>query len=299
MTQMPFNEVKNALSASACAVEEFLDCVLTDGGDAALAPIFDAMRYSALAGGKRVRPFLVLAFCELFGGDRQAALPLAAAVEMIHTYSLIHDDLPCMDDDDLRRGRPTNHKVYGEATAVLAGDALLTFAFETVASAPCLTHAQIARAVRVLAKAAGPCGMVGGQIMDMAAESEKPSLATLDRLQERKTGALIRVAAELGCIAAFATAEETENALCYADGIGRAFQITDDILDVYGDTATLGKTVGSDAEEGKTTYMTYMSREDAEEKATSLTETAKNAISGYGGAGLLLAFADMMLKREN
>ena len=135
--------------------------------------------------------------------------------------------------------------------------------------------------------------------MDMAAETEQPSLDTLDRLQERKTGALIRVAAELGCIAASATEEETENALCYAGGIGRAFQITDDILDVYGNTATLGKTVGSDAEEGKTTYMTYMTRKEAEEKAYVLTQTAKNAISSYAGAKLLLDFADMMLTREN
>jgi geranylgeranyl pyrophosphate synthase len=189
--------------------------------------------------------------------------------------------------------------VFGEATAVLAGDALLTLAFETVASAPNLSPAQITRAVRALAEAAGARGMVGGQIMDMAAEKEKPSLATLDRLQERKTGALIRVAAELGCIAASATEDEIKNALCYADGVGRAFQITDDILDVYGDTATLGKTVGSDAVEGKTTYMTYMTRKEAEEKASLLTTTAKKAILSYEGAGILLAFADMMLGREN
>ena len=299
MMHASFSDVKAALQTSAREVEEFLDATLRDGGDSTLAPIYEAMRYSALAGGKRVRPFLVLSFCELFGGDRRAALPLAAAVEMIHTYSLIHDDLPCMDDDDLRRGRPTNHKVFGEATAVLAGDALLTLAFETVASAPNLTPVQIARAVRALAEAAGARGMVGGQIMDMAAEREKPSLVTLDSLQERKTGALIRVAAELGCIAASAGEEETENARRYADGVGRAFQITDDILDVYGDTATLGKSVGSDAEEGKTTYMTYMSRAEAEDKARTLTETAQNAISPYAGAEVLLAFADMMLLREN
>ena len=141
--------------------------------------------------------------------------------------------------------------------------------------------------------------MVGGQIMDMAAENECPSLATLDLLQKRKTGALIRVAAELGCIAASASETETESAVHYADGVGRAFQITDDILDVYGDTSMLGKKVGSDAEEGKTTYMTYMTREEAEEKAASLTETSKSAISSYAGSDILLAFADMMLRREN
>lgn len=291
--------VREELIQSAAEVEAYLDAVLSDHGDAALTPIFDAMRYSALAGGKRIRPFLTLAFCELFGGERKAAIPFAAAVEMIHTYSLIHDDLPCMDDDDLRRGRPTNHKVYGEATAILAGDALLTFAFETVASAE-LPSVQIARAVRCLAEAAGPCGMVGGQIMDMAAETVRPDLATLNTLQSRKTGALIRAAAELGCIAAGVTDEEKLQACrAYAEGIGRAFQITDDILDVYGDTATLGKTVGSDAEEGKTTFMSYMSRKEAEETAALLTETAKSAISPYEGAELLCAFADMMLKREN
>lgn len=288
---------QSAASAAAIAVEERLAALLSDQ-DPALSLLFEGMRYSALAGGKRIRPFLVLAFSALFGGKKEAALSFAAAVEMVHTYSLIHDDLPCMDNDDYRRGRPTNHKVYGEAEAVLAGDALLTMAFEAIANAEADASCRV-RAVQCLATAAGARGMVGGQMMDIRAEKEKPSLEVLCHLQELKTGALICAAVELGCLAAGVTDKEALNACrTYAGGIGRAFQIVDDVLDVYGNQELLGKSIGQDARDGKTTFLTYMTREEALAEATALTAAAKEAISGFEGAEMLCSFADALLSRE-
>ena len=204
--------------------------------------LYDAMRYSLLAGGKRLRPVLVLEACRLCGGAVEDALPFAGAIEMVHTYSLIHDDLPCMDDDDLRRGRPTNHKVFGEANAVLAGDGLLTAAFETMlAPGQKLPPERVLGAAGILAQAAGGRGMVGGQVLDMAGEGRALGLTEVEELQRLKTGALIRAAVEMGCAVA-GGAEEQREALCrYADCLGLAFQIQDDILDVVGDEATLGK----------------------------------------------------------
>ena len=261
------------------------------------AHLLDGMRYSALAGGKRIRPCLTIAFAELFGGRRADAMPLAVAVEMVHTYSLIHDDLPCMDNDDYRRGRLTNHKVYGEAAAVLAGDALLTMAFEQIATAA-LPASAIVRAVACLSHAAGAVGMVGGQVMDMQAEGKTVSLSDIERLQDRKTGALIRAAAELGCIAAGVTEEDVlENARAYATAIGRAFQIVDDILDVYGNSEKMGKKTGQDARDGKITYMSFMKREEAFACAAGLTQQAKAALSAYPEADVLCALADYLLTR--
>ncbi len=278
--------------------ERYLLTVLHDD-DPNLSLLFESMQYSAMAGGKRIRPFLTVAFCRLFDGDVNVALPLAAAVEMVHTYSLIHDDLPCMDNDVYRRGKLTNHKVYGEAQAILAGDALLTMAFETIARAP-LPAQDGVRAVRVLAHAAGACGMVGGQVMDMQAETVSPDLPTLQRLHEKKTGALISAAAELGCIAAgIEESDPRYSAAClYATNIGLAFQIVDDILDQYGDEALLGKQIGQDEKEGKTTFLSFMNKEKAEKEAGRLTEVAKKAIEPYPGAAVLLALADMLLTRE-
>lgn len=288
----------DALARDAAATEEKLR-VLLACEDADLAPLFEGMRYSTLAGGKRIRPFLVLAFARLFGGDEASALSYAAAIEMIHTYSLIHDDLPCMDDDDLRRGRPTNHKVFGEASAVLAGDALLTRAFETIAEAPASPELAIA-AVRALSHAAGACGMVGGQVMDMAAEVSAPDLSTLRRLQSLKTGALITAAAELGCIAAGITnGQKLDAARTYAAAIGRAFQITDDILDAYGSTEALGKQTGQDVRDGKTTYLSFMTREEAYAIAREESERAKAALAPYGGAQILFDLADYLLDRNH
>lgn len=272
---------------------------LLSSSDRDIAPLFEAMSYSLFAGGKRIRPFLVLAFSRLFGGEREVALSFAAAIEMVHTYSLIHDDLPCMDDDDLRRGRPTNHKVFGEASAVLAGDALLTLAFETIAGAPTKPALALA-AVCALSRAAGCRGMVGGQIMDMAAETTPPDLSTLRRLQSLKTGALIIAAAELGCLCAGVTeGEKMDAARAYAAAIGRAFQIVDDILDAYGSTEALGKQTGQDARDGKTTYLSFLSREEAYAAARQESERAKAALAPFDGAQTLMDFADYLLNRNH
>lgn len=278
--------------------ERYLSATLQDE-NTDITLLFESMRYSVMAGGKRIRPFLTLAFCRLFGGEAQVALPLAAAVEMIHTYSLIHDDLPCMDNDDYRRGKLTNHKVYGEAQAILAGDALLTMAFETLSRAPISCEGGV-RAVRVLARAAGARGMVGGQVMDIQAETVTPDLATLQRLHEKKTGALISAAAELGCIAAGVEENDPRyRAAClYAANIGLAFQIIDDILDQYGNEVLLGKQTGQDEKDGKTTFLSFMNKENAEREASRLTEVAKNAIGQYPGSVLLLELAEMLLIRE-
>ncbi len=262
--------------------------------------LYDAMEYSLLAGGKRIRPVLVLECCRMCGGNPEEALPLAGAVEMIHTYSLIHDDLPCMDDDDLRRGRPTNHKVYGEATAVLAGDALLTAAFEVaLAGDSGLPPERALAAAEVLARAAGGRGMVGGQVLDIAGEGHALSLAEVEELQRLKTGALIAAAAEMGCIAAGGTREQRGAVRRYAERLGMAFQIQDDILDVEGDTATLGKPTGSDARSEKTTFVTLKGVETCRELVRRLTEEAKRALAPFGSDGACLCWlAESLAGRE-
>ena len=270
------------------------------GEDKVLSTIVAAQKYSLLGGGKRIRPYLVLAFCRILGGNEQAALPLACAIEMIHTYSLIHDDLPCMDNDDYRRGKLTNHKVYGEATAVLAGDALLTKAFEVIASAPMLSAEAKAQAVALVASAAGDHGMIGGQTMDMAAQ-QQDTLEYLIRMHAMKTGALIRAAAKLGCIAAgyAANDEATLAADRYAEKIGMAFQVVDDILDVVGDAALLGKNVGVDKASNKLTFMNFHTVEQANACASKLTETATDAIARYDADGELRALALYLLQRTH
>lgn len=273
--------------------------------DAKYGVIYDAMRYSLMAGGKRIRPFLTFEFACLAARESgkdpdeamAAAIPFACAVEMIHTYSLIHDDLPCMDNDDLRRGKPTSHKVYGEANALLAGDGLLTKAFGTAAAAntdPAVTVSAIA----LLSDCAGADGMIGGQVLDLIGENEKYPLDTLEYMQALKTGELIRCSSVLGCYAGGASNELMEAAERYSMGIGRAFQIIDDVLDVTADEAVLGKTVGSDKESGKTTFLTYMSVDEAKNYARELTEAAKTAISGFEGSDVLCALADYLLLRN-
>ncbi len=263
------------------------------------ALLCESMRYSTMAGGKRLRPFLVLAFCELFAGERRVALDFACALEMVHTYSLIHDDLPSMDNDDYRRGMLTNHKKYGEATALLAGDALLTYAFSVISAAGADAEVTV-EAIRALAAAAGPEGMLGGQMMDKATEEAAPDLSTLERLQSRKTGALIRVAAKLGLLAANIRGGMIEkDALTYADRLGRAFQIKDDLLDLYGDERLLGKQVGRDVRRGKTTYPSLVGTEKASAELYRLTEEAKAALAPYRGAELLISLAEELTKREN
>lgn len=288
--------IEERLLSSAEKVEHFLGQILTTD-DKDLLSLYASMRYSTMAGGKRIRPFLTLSVAELFGGSVKDAIYFASAVEMVHTYSLIHDDLPAMDDDDLRRGKPTNHKVYGEATAILAGDALLTGAFEIICAASLPAETKLA-AVRVLSEAAGAEGMVGGQIMDLANEENAPTFETLVKTHSLKTGAMILASVRLGLLAAGVTDENAIRALCtYARHIGLAFQIIDDLLDVIGDEKELGKPIGSDKEEGKTTFLDFFSAEEARAYAEQLTGSAKAAIAPYENSEVLSALADYLLAR--
>ena len=265
--------------------------------------LFRAMRYSLLAGGKRIRPVLVLEFCGLCGGDQEAALPFACAIEMIHTYSLIHDDLPCMDNDGLRRGRPSNHVVFGEAQALLAGDSLLTMAFETMLSSESIRKIgaqRAANAAGVLARAAGAYGMAGGQAIDLMSEGKRIPMETLQKMDECKTGALIRAAAKMGCILAGAE----DGLICaadkYAAAVGFAFQIVDDILDVQGDAKALGKPVGSDKENSKSTYVSLLGLEDAKRAVLELTKTAVSALGAFkGDTDYLREFAEKLAARNH
>lgn len=259
-----------------------------------------AMAYSLENGGKRIRPMLTLEFCRVCGGDFMKALPLAVGVEMIHTYSLIHDDLPCMDDDDMRRGKPSSHKVFGEANALLAGDSLLTLAFEAVLSAPNLSGETKARAGLELAKAAGCSGMIAGQVMDLANEGKPVSVDAVKATDKRKTGELIRVSAILGCIAADADEAMIKAAEEYCGNIGLAFQIVDDILDVTSDEETLGKPVGSDSENEKSTYVTLLGLDESSRYASELTANAKKSLEIFGSEGeFLLELADRLSDRKN
>ena len=276
------------------------------GSEEYVKNIFDSFCYSLFAGGKRLRPFLVLEFCRLCGGNINDALSYASAIEMIHTFSLVHDDLPCMDDDDLRRGKPTNHKVYGEACALLAGDALSLFAFEA-ATENTLSAEQNILAVKLLAKNAGICGMIAGQQIDITAENKKQSEndeALLTLLQNKKTGCLFEASCLLGCIAANKKHVDSEYLAAseFASHIGLAFQIADDILDVCGDEKTLGKNIGSDSENGKTTFVTLLGIEGAKTKAKAEIEKAKHALSVFEKNGvdisLLLQLSDFIVNRE-
>ncbi|MBQ8140822.1 MAG: polyprenyl synthetase family protein [Clostridia bacterium] len=290
-------EIETRLSEDAALVERALK-EYYKREDSDISVLLDAEKYSLFAGGKRIRPFLTLEFCRLFGGEDRAALPFACAVEMIHTYSLIHDDLPCMDDDDLRRGKPTNHKVYGYSTALLAGDSLLTRAFGTAASNGYVRADGTAEAVRVLAEYAGAFGMVGGQVIDLAGEKRRLPLETLLKLHSMKTGALIKASALLGALAAGAAknSPEARSAAEYADGIGLAFQIIDDIIDATATEETAGKSVGSDTD--KTTFMKYFSVDEAKRYAGELTAKAVSAVSDYENSEILTDFAAYLLDRS-
>ena len=268
--------------------------------DPDVASLLESECYSLFAGGKRIRPTLTLEFCRLFGGDDKAALPFACAVEMIHTYSLIHDDLPCMDDDDLRRGKPTNHKVFGEAVALLAGDSLLTGAFEAAASNTEAGAEASAMAVAYLASCAGRYGMIGGQIMDIEGEKKKLTPDALMKLHSLKTGALISAACVLGALAAGYKLGDPvmENVVTYAENIGLAFQIVDDILDATGDEAELGKRIGADAEREKNTFLSFYSIEEAQFYADRLTMDAIRAVQSFEGSEVLVALAEWLAKRK-
>lgn len=280
-------------------VERALEQSLPAPSEGALtAPVMDSMRYSVFVGGKRIRPVMALAFCRLCGGKPEEALPFACAVEMVHTYSLIHDDLPCMDDDDLRRGRPTNHKVFGEAMALLAGDGLLTKAFETALSFSGPSEDAL-RAARILAQCAGAQGMVGGQCIDLDSEGKTVDLDLLREMDLGKTVALISAACQMGCVAAGAGEDVLENARRYAEGVGMAFQIRDDILDVLGDAASLGKNVGMDAARDKRNYVSLLGVEKAQSLVDSFTAQAEQALDAFpGDTGFLRELARSLAARE-
>lgn len=264
------------------------------------ADIYDAMNYSLLAGGKRIRPILVLETCRMCGGDPMTALPFACAIEMIHTYSLIHDDLPCMDNDDLRRGRPTNHKVFGEATAVLAGDGLLTGAFEiALEGSKNLPPQLVLDALDCLAHAAGAAGMVGGQALDMAGEGHSLAFSEVEELQALKTGALISAAAEMGCILAGGTSEQREAVRTYAQKVGRAFQVRDDMLDVISNADQLGKSIGKDAKAEKTTFVTLKGLEECGKLVENLTSQAQAALNIFPHPEFLIELARTLVERTN
>jgi geranylgeranyl diphosphate synthase, type II len=249
------------------------------------ANLHKAMRYSVFAGGKRIRPILMIAACEAAGGDPVLVLPVACAMEMIHTYSLIHDDLPAMDDDDFRRGRPTNHKVFGEATAILAGDGLLTEAFVLLSNpelqsgiAPAVTR----EVIHTLARCAGSLGMVGGQVVDMESEGKGVDLPTLEYIHTHKTGALILAALQCGALIGGASADAFQALSRYGEAAGLAFQVADDILDVIGDLTEIGKDVGSDQARGKATYVALLGLDGARERARELRDLAVAALEPLG-----------------
>lgn len=278
--------IKDKLAERAELLEKFLEQCLHDKG----VPnrLLAAMDYSLLAGGKRLRPVLTLSFAAMLGGDTDKVMPFAAGLECIHTYSLIHDDLPAMDDDDLRRGKPSNHKQFDEATAILAGDGLLTEAFGLMSEASIvngLPADRVLRAVSVLAKAAGAGGMVGGQVVDMefTGRDDVP-LEELREMHAMKTGALITAACECGAILSGAAEDDVDNAREFGKFIGVAFQIMDDVLDVISDTETLGKPAGSDEEMGKSTYPSLIGLEKSKILAREYVDDAVGRLSGYSGA---------------
>ena len=256
-------------------------------------PLFEAMEYSLLAGGKRLRPIFAMEFCRMCGTDWKKAAPFAAAVEMIHTYSLIHDDLPSMDNDDFRRGRPTNHKVYGEALAILAGDALLTDAFAVAASAQV---SDMASAIAVLSRCAGSLGMVGGQVLDIMSEERELNEQEVLDIQSRKTGALIHAACVLGAIAGGASEQQRNAAAKFADLLGLAFQIRDDMLDVIGTQEEMGKGVGTDA--AKNTFVRLYGLEKCEELVQTYTAQAIDALSVFEDSTYMIALAKRLTDRR-
>ncbi len=280
-------------------VDRALDAWLPSESDRPVT-LHRAMRYSIFAGGKRLRPALCLAAAEACRGTVARALPAACAVECIHTYSLVHDDLPCMDDDDLRRGRPTSHKVFGEGVAVLAGDALLTFAFALLASAKPTARYDAADGVAELARAAGSRFLVGGQVADLEAENKRSTPAELRFIHRGKTAAMIVASLRLGAMSANATPRELQALSDFGENLGLAFQVVDDILDVTQTSEKLGKSAGKDVASGKTTYPSVMGLDASRKEAARLTRSALRALEPFGARGAFLrALAEKMLRRES
>ena len=275
-------------------IENYLDEACFQYDSEPQKTLFSAMRYSLLAGGKRLRPIFVFDFCRMCGGDWKNAVPFAAAVEMIHTYSLIHDDLPCMDNDDYRRGRLTNHKVYGEAIAVLAGDGLLTAAFSFLAKADFSAETRI-QAVEILSNCAGELGMVGGQVLDMQSEERQCTAQEVLDIQSRKTGALIRAACMLGVLAGGGSQVQLASAAAFASNLGLAFQIRDDMLDVIGNAEELGKAVGVDAV--KNTFVQLYGLEKCDSMVNEHTARAISALSAFENTGFMTELANYLVNR--
>ncbi|MEM7728602.1 MAG: polyprenyl synthetase family protein [Pseudomonadota bacterium] len=300
MTTTLANPFRDRLSSVADDVEAALERLLPRpiGHHAVVA---EAMRHAALGGGKRLRPFLVMETARMLGGDAPAALHVGCALECLHVYSLVHDDLPCMDDDDLRRGKPTVHVAYGEAMAVLAGDALLTHAFELLAMEAAHPDPAVrARLVLELARAGGTHGMIGGQVVDITVAESARDTALITDLQAMKTGALIRYAALAGGLVSGASVSDLDALDRYANALGLAFQIQDDVLDVEGDAAVVGKAVGKDANLGKATFVSLLGLQGAKDKARDLGETARVALAPYGEkAQMLRGTVDFVLERRH
>ncbi len=300
MTAVPeFAQLHEAMDAIAADIDADFDRLLPIPTDAR-ARLYEAMRYAAIGGGKRLRPLLLVTIAQMHGVDRAAAVRAACAVEAIHVYSLIHDDLPCMDDDAMRRGKPTVHLAFDEATAVLAGDSLHALAFEILADAAALPDPFVRiELVRALAEASGPSGMAGGQMMDLMAETSEFDLAAITRLQQLKTGALIAVSADMGAILGHVGPDGRKALRGYAHDIGLAFQIADDLLDVEGDEETAGKALRKDADAGKATFLSILGVERARAQADMLVEQAIAHLNGYGKeADVLRALAHYIIKRD-
>ena len=291
--------LKAALDGLAEEVDAAFDTLLALPGDPR-DRLYEAMRHAAIGGGKRLRPLLVRAAANLFHVDPARSLRVGIAIESVHVYSLIHDDMPCMDDDDLRRGRPTVHKAFDEATAVLAGDSLYGLAFEVLADPSCHPDPFVrAELVAELARASGPAGMAGGQMMDIAAEEQTFDLPTVTRLQQLKTGALIACSIEAGAILGHIPPEGRKPLRGYARDIGLAFQIADDLLDVEGEAENTGKAVGKDAEAGKATFVSLLGVERARQQAVMLVDQAIGHLASYGAeADLLRAIARYIVERD-
>lgn len=289
------------LKRRAAEINQALE-LLVPGVDTYPSIIHEAVRYSLMAGGKRLRPILVLAAAETLGEDPAAIMPVACALELVHTYSLVHDDLPAMDNDDYRRGRLTNHKVYGEAMAVLAGDALLTMAFELIADCAIKSNLDAGRFVRVIAevaRASGTAGMIGGQVVDTFSADQVVEPSTLDYIHRHKTGALYRVSVRTGAILAGADDKSLAALTQYAENLGLAFQIQDDILDVEGDEEKLGKPVGSDEKNKKATYPALFGMAEAKKKAVQVAESAQNALEMFDErADFLRQLVYFVIKRD-
>ena len=295
------NEYKKIMKTDAEMITSALESFYEKGREKELNLLIDAEKYSLMAGGKRIRPIILLAVCRMFGGNDKAAIPYAMAVEMIHTASLIHDDLPSIDNDELRRGKPTCHVAFGEANALLAGDGLLMDAFGVVASNPNVSSDIAQNAVIALSRATGTWGLVGGEFIDVYGEGRGFDLDTLKKMDAYKTGALIRVTAELGALAAGVSFEDErmKDVIKYAENIGVAFQIIDDILDTTATAEQLGKTPGKDAAVNKTTYLSFYSVEQAQKIAENLTCEAIERIEKYNGSDFLIDLARYLTERKN